>query len=335
MPNIKSIPEKELNVKYETFAFVSNKIYIVGELPFEILPGCYLRKANSSQVSMIKKGLEYIVAPTLLNDILSRYEMDMSEQIDSNGRKGVKGTRLPESEWRYYMVSTLDNGNINQLLHYAASISDAPLDLVTLIFHGENGSAGRGHRPQSIVNYIFSDELVASIVDVTLLAEIGEIYSLLIAANTVVNGCINTPKAMKAVQMLDEVTLLPSSSVFRVLGLFSILEMLISHNPKLEDKGDSITHQMKTKMPLLMRRFDKPMVLTTYFGETKSDKIWSQMYGYRSAIAHGGTPDFNSLKEQGYLRSAANANAFLLAVVKATIRNYLREPMLYDDLVCV
>lgn len=335
MSNIEASSKEYLDAETQTLAFVCNRISITAPLPFEIIPGCYVDKATPSQVSMIKKGLEYVVSPTMLEDIFARYEMKASQVADGYGMKGTKLTKLPESEWRYYIVSTLGNGNINHVLHHAANISDVPLDLATLIFHGENGRDGRGHRPQTIVNYMLSPEFSTATLDVSQLAEIGQVFGLLAKASTVVNGTMTSPKAWKAVEMLDDVTLLPRHSAFRVLGLFSILEMLISHNPRLEDKGDSITHQMKTKMPLLMRRFDKPVVLAAYFGEAKSDKIWSQMYGYRSAIAHGGTPDFKNLGAQGYLRSAENANAFLFAVVKATIRNYLREPVLYDDLVSV
>lgn len=335
MSNIEASSNENFDAKKQILAFVANRMSITAPLPFEIAPECYLDRASPSQVSMIKKGLEYVVAPTMLEEVFARYEMKVSKVADGYAASGTKWTKLPESEWRYYVVSTPGNGTINHALHHAANISDVPLDLATLIFHGENGEDGRGHRPHSIVNFMFSHEVSTATLDATQLVEISQIYDLLIKGCAVVNGAMNIPKAWKAVEMLDDVTLLPHSSAFRVLGLFSILEMLISHNPRLEDKGDSITHQMKTKMPLLMRRFDKPVVLAAYFGEAKSDKIWSQMYGYRSAIAHGGTPDFKNLGAQGYLRSAENANAFLFAVVKATIRNYLREPVLYDDLVAV
>jgi len=123
---------------------------------------------------------------------------------------------------------------------------------------------------------------------------------------------------------------LHSMSDFLCLGLFAIIEMLITHNPRLEDRGDSITHQMKSKMPLLSRRFDRPLPLSEYFGDTGSEKIWSSLYSYRSSLAHGGVPNFG--KDHRALVSKENADKFLLVTVKSLIRHALREPHLYSDL---
>jgi hypothetical protein len=106
--------------------------------------------------------------------------------------------------------------------------------------------------------------------------------------------------------------------------------MLITHNPKLEDRGDSITHQMKSKIPLLSHRFDRPLDYSI-FQDANKEKIWSALYKYRSAIAHGGVPDFED-KELRVLKDSSNAKIFLKETVKALLRHCLKEPELFRDL---
>jgi hypothetical protein len=106
---------------------------------------------------------------------------------------------------------------------------------------------------------------------------------------------------------------------------------LITHNPKLDDRGDSITHQMRSKLPLLSRRFYPSLPYTRHFKQMGVDKVWTALYGYRSSIAHGGMPDFSTSKFIA-LQSAANAKAFLDTTVRCLIKHSMNEPDLYRDL---
>jgi hypothetical protein len=54
------------------------------------------------------------------------------------------------------------------------------------------------------------------------------------------------------------------------------------------------------------------------------------MYEYRSAIAHGGKPDF--AKDLLILKSHDHALEFLKETVKAVIRQVIIEPTLIQDL---
>jgi len=55
-----------------------------------------------------------------------------------------------------------------------------------------------------------------------------------------------------------------------------------------------------------------------------------EMYAYRSAIAHGGTPNFTG--ELAVLGKAENANALISEAVKKTILQAIEEPQLLADL---
>ena len=130
--------------------------------------------------------------------------------------------------------------------------------------------------------------------------------------------------------MYDSLRMLSPNSEFHVLGLFAIIEMLITHNPKLEDRGDSISHQMQSKIPLLSRRFRRPVDYQSFFPGANEKRVWTAMYGYRSALAHGGVPDFNA--KLRILKDAPTSVAFLREAVKALLRHSLVEPKLYRDL---
>jgi len=145
-----------------------------------------------------------------------------------------------------------------------------------------------------------------------------------------ISGQGDFPEILRAMNMFDSLSLLPVKSEFHVLGLFAIIEMLITHNPKLEDRGDSITHQMQSKIPLLSRRFDRQLDFSSFFGNATEKKVWAALYKYRSALAHGGVPDFQG--DLQILKNANNAKAFLKEVVKALLRHSLQEPQLYRDL---
>jgi hypothetical protein len=117
------------------------------------------------------------------------------------------------------------------------------------------------------------------------------------------------------------------TSPLYVLGLFAIIESLLTHDP--EGGYDSLGHQIKNKIPLIAKRMEKPIEYMA-FGASDIAKIWSKLYAYRSAIAHGGDADFkNSLK---ILKSADAAKLFLESAVKRLLRYAMFEPELVCDL---
>jgi len=111
------------------------------------------------------------------------------------------------------------------------------------------------------------------------------------------------------------------------LGLFSIIESVLTHNPK--SATDSIGHQIKTKVKLLSKRFDKEVDCSD-FENVPIDTLWKKLYDLRSRIAHGGKIDFQ--KEFQLLRGSYEVQVFLEKFLKTLLRNSLIEPQLYTDL---
>jgi hypothetical protein len=116
----------------------------------------------------------------------------------------------------------------------------------------------------------------------------------------------------------------------QVLGCFSILEALFTHKPKLNE-ADSLTHQIRTKMPMLSARFfDRQLDYTGQFGNTPPETIWKVLYDYRSKLAHGDQPDIKA--EFQSLRDFPTAVRFLKEAVKLSLLLGLKDSDLLEYL---
>jgi hypothetical protein len=103
----------------------------------------------------------------------------------------------------------------------------------------------------------------------------------------------------------------------------------LTHAPNPDDRYDSITRQIKQKLALLNKRWNPPLDYSA-FPALSHHKVWSKMYEYRSAIAHGSTPNF--VGELSALGKAEDANLLISEAVKKTIYQALKEPQLLADL---
>ncbi|MBD2510438.1 hypothetical protein H6G91_24700 [Nostoc muscorum FACHB-395] len=160
-------------------------------------------------------------------------------------------------------------------------------------------------------------------IDDTILQDIGSIYLDYKQLDET-----KYPDIKQAVNMLDELKNIPHNSKFKILGLFTIIEFLITHKPI--DTGDSITRQVTNKINLLSKRFSNQLDYSQFFVNTSESAIWKKLYAYRSNIAHGSQPDF--AKELLVLKDDSTAKNFLKLVVKMLLRHSLIEPQLYTDL---
>lgn len=300
------------------WAFVLNQIDIDAELPFAFTEDCSIHKATDEQTQQIKKILSEKVGCSGWCQPTQFYEYDAVRDGASTSLN-----QLPATEWRYYVVSTCDNGHTNNNLHMASNISAAPLEISALIFYLK---AGFGWRSGILQRNFDQFPMPVSHIGKEDLLDIAEVYQSYITFDKEA-----FPEITRAMNMFDSLSFLQKNSTFHVLGLFAIIEMLITHNPKLEDRGDSITHQMQSKIPLLSRRFQEKLDYPFYFQDGSEKKVWSALYKYRSAMAHGGVSDFAS-SELRILKDANNADAFLREVVKRLLRHSLKEPQLYRDL---
>jgi hypothetical protein len=138
-------------------------------------------------------------------------------------------------------------------------------------------------------------------------------------------GVIRAIKLNRAVQRLG------APVDFAVLGLFMIIEMLLTHNPNEKEVGDSLTHQIKTKMAFVSPRFKNPLDYSRFGPSADHGQIWGALYTYRSCIAHGNHIDF-SKGPLAKLNSAAEAFEFLEVATKELLAYAIREPSVVNGL---
>lgn len=308
------------------WSLILNSIEVIHALPYEISPGIRLARASNEQVQKIKRRLE-----SLLGDghfgWANFYEC-VFDKSPENPNTMIPRALAPD-QWRYYIIETDDNGKMNIDLQHASNASLMPLDICSVQFMNHGGF---GWRTGSLHYHFFSKTYEPPIgIGTDELADLTNSYNQYIKITGGTGGKTEFPEILRAQELLDSLSLIPAYSDFHILGLFAIIEMLITHNPKLEDRGDSITHQMQSKIPLLSKRFAHKPKPGEFFGNASEKKIWSALYKCRSAIAHGGVADFGS-GELRLLKDARTAKAFLLDVVRKMIRHSFVEPVLFRDL---
>lgn len=115
-----------------------------------------------------------------------------------------------------------------------------------------------------------------------------------------------------------------------ILGLFSVIESLVCHAPKLTESSDSLSHQLITKLPMLRKRFHPDLNHSTLFAQLREDTLWKKLYAYRSKIVHG--EDSNLSGDLDSLTNMESVVAFLCETSKRLLRLSLTESELMSDL---
>jgi hypothetical protein len=303
------------------FAFAYNVSKLVGSESFALAPAHELRRATNAEIALIKNTLR-------ISDggLLGLRHFQWEYRKEENG----KFTPLPEKEWKYSVIGFEGfNDGIVELEQQFSFAQREILIAFTAVSNPVNpkpGEYGIVYGTNTIFqiveecNWGRTDFLEVSETD---MREIGQ-FSEKLRADT------DSSKRMRQItrQMLD-LQAIPPKSPLRFLGYFGILESLLTHKPKPEDPYDSITRQIKKKLALLNNRFD-PRIDYKDFGNRNPEKVWSTMYAYRSSLAHGDMPDFQS--DLRALGAPDNALTLLKSTVKAVIRQALIEPQLIDDL---
>ncbi|MBN2312905.1 MAG: hypothetical protein JXM79_03180 [Sedimentisphaerales bacterium] len=326
MDNNNSITDDEFEKSY---VFVLNNIDVHGELPIEVAPGHFFQKASTQQVQKIKKWIN-VFKPSLQPNIVAHpYELDIIK-ITAHKQGSAKYSHEPLSEdrWRYWVIEF--EGANKEVSHIESATSllrnDLELGFVILSRNLLRGGEGLVYHGQSLFSFFDSREFYQPALSVTQeeLREIPENYELIKKITP------DYPHISRALRKLRDLKSLPRTSELVTIGLFSIIESLITHSPKLTESADSLTHQIKNKIPLLRKRFQRELNYDQYFNPASEEVFWSRLYKYRSCIVHGEEPNF--LKDLQILKGRDNVLEFLKETVKLLLLLSLKEPVLVSDL---
>jgi hypothetical protein len=312
------------NITLKPFAFVLNVSKLMASSGVEIAPGHTLRRATNEEMQFIKDMITSLFA--------HHFGAGLWETRQPKSGSG-KYVRLPAKQWRYFVIEFSSENENLELLQEALAIAPYGLEIgFTLLTAALNNQAVPVcvYRPPRLFQLLsaLDYEVHSKQGNVRILTEaegqqISEVFTKLATHD---HKILDLHRIIKLVLELKD---LPPFSPLQILGYFAILESILTHQPNPDDRYDSITRQITQKVSLLNRRWH-PALDYTSFGEATHVKVWSKMYAYRSAIAHGTTPDFKS--KLSALGTADNANVLIRDAVKQTIRQALMEPELLADL---
>jgi len=299
---------------YSGFSHVLDSLTVTAQLPFQLIPDHWFRRAEPQEVKRIKKQLAGHRNATSL------YEYAVT-QVDHNTMQGLQ---LPPEQWRYYVISYSPNSSKLRYIEHAANLLKNDISLGYGFF-----ASGISYYDAKISTFFVdlhaSLQIPKSITD----EELGQIstnYSL-------ITGLDNTryPNVSRAVADFYQTKAITDSFTLKVLSYFSIIECLLTHPPRPDDRTDSVTRQITSKMCLLSKRFQRELQYHSFFPNIpEPEKAWKNLYLYRNLLAHGGDIDFH--QKFSTLISTENIRSFLVETIKLLILYALKEPEFLADL---
>ena len=311
----------------KSFCFILNPIEVIGAERIELIPDHWLERADEEQADLIREKLGEFCAGMPFKPEYEREWIPNAENAN-----GVKGKWREYEKWRYWIVSFESRKYEFITIQLAAELLKNDLDIGFTQTYDETYEVTR------ISGFQWNTSRISSFFDPQNFHEIQpakgikEIEVREITENYALVKAIEKSDSMayKALNSFSQLKSLPRQSQMVTFGYFSIIEALITHRPRLNESLDSLNHQVSTKMVLLSKKFQRQLDYNHHFGELEKDKVWKQLYGYRSALAHGIHAEFNS--EFKNLRDLPNVLRFLKEAVKLTLLLAMKEPDFLADL---
>lgn len=313
----------------ESFVFILSLIEYKGDQPVEIIPEHKFHRASKAQAAKIKETLNSSIhhLPTQI------YEYDINLEVDKeSGEKNCERSVLSPEEWKYWVISFENTNKKIPDLSLGASLMKNELEFgFEVIADSLNGQEKQFVATQlpGITAYNFYTLDFHGIRETKQITKeeilsIGEIYNLIKKRKT------KYPHIDKAFKRWNDLKALPRSSDMLIIGLFSVIECLITHKPFLVDSSDSLTHQVKTKLPLLRKYFRREVDYSNYFDKATEEKVWKRLYEFRSQLVHGESSNIEGKYQ--ILRNKSSVIDFLNENVKLLLLVSLDQPILVSDL---
>lgn len=290
------------------------------------------RKAKENEILQYKEKLNKY--PTFVYEVFGKidyiYEYSWKAIEDGNSTKYEKDF-LEEKDYKYWVIEYKETNCAIHELEIAISLLKNSFELGL--------SSIKQHKTPDKHGFIHSEHTINKFRDMTtnyykyktLNVNMDEIKSIPRIYAQYINNYNKHDFIEHAFKNYEMLKYINEQSDLLILGYFSIIEMLVTHPPRLTESLDSITHQITTKINLLEKMFERKIIYSEYFDEkTAIDKIWKNLYSYRSDIAHGNIIDFKQKFQS--LKSKENINNFLTEIIKNLLLLSLDKPDFMNDL---
>lgn len=316
-----------------SFIFLGDLLDMDGQKTVQLFDDYKLKRANKTQIWYIKN---YIDAYTkILSFNINRYEYDAKP----NKKGGYNYYPLEETDWNYWIV---EHSKSQMDKNFPTVLGLSKLDLTVLfegVYSGLRTTTGKEDagimgRALTTVNF-FHDTRLHKITKKKISnddkKELKQIHSLITDFDNRRNEYEFIDKALGDFLRLWDIS---EQSPFKVLGYFSILELLLTTYRQRTSNDSSISFQLQKKINLLNNQFDTKIDITKYFKGPKTNTIETiigKLYKYRNDIAHGNKSDFES--ELQILKGKRNKILdFLRMLLKKVLIQAISEPQLVKDL---
>lgn len=310
------------------FAFIASHLEVSAPLPYEVIPDHVIRRAAPGEIELIKQHLQSAVPPQSSQWV--PYEGVVKEER-YEGRARIEIEQIPPERWKYWVLAFDGNNHHVHEVEMIAQLLPVDFDLgFSVYFSGLNQSGVRiGWGLPSfhvIEKYTGFDQIHKNAqelkeADLRALSDDFQAFQALDPAQHFVGYALKNFVALKRV---------PKSNGLYVVGLFSIIESLITHAPRLTETLDSINHQVTNKCILMRKRYLRPVRSAERFGNVAEETLWKKLYTYRSRVAHGTSVEFDG--DLQVLRNHESVIGFLADTVRELIRFALRDPEFLSDL---
>jgi len=312
------------------FALISSPIRIATNLPYVIDQYLKIDKPTSLQLSQIRKYLSNL---NKSNDFRRPFENinyleseDKSRNIDI---VTIGSKKLKKRDWLYYVVKyktekyhSIETPSLNLSNLQLSAVLQEKQIRINPVFCNKAYYCWSNFTED--YDYYFRIHTKSIENNIWYLEDLNRLKSTYDKINSIM---ISYEDIYRSIKMYYSLPKLTGYDEFMTLGLFSIIESILTHNPKSD--VDSIGHQITSKVKLLSNRFTNKIDYS-FFHNVNHNNIWKKLYEYRSKIAHGGRIDFkNSLK---MLEDSYTVQQFLEMFLKLLLRSALNEPQLYLDL---
>jgi hypothetical protein len=260
---------------------------------------------------------------------------ELSIEIDGDG---LSFRGLPDaSQWRYAVVEPRNPSILGA--HLAEALRVSTNDLWIDLWHthpvGPRGiQMAPGGNAAQCASFFRSDRYYQPRqLDVS---ELEQVLNLRVTFDDAA-----FPEISSMLALFRELDSVPETSRLKLLGYFSILEGLLTHNPKPGDLVDSIRKQLSRNLLLLSHRTDSthPYLLESFENSKGWDQVSARLYSVRSAIAHGSLSGsdgawLDERRPHAYAEYPPGAwlYRFMRLLTKNVLISAMREPQLIQDL---
>jgi hypothetical protein len=307
------------------FAFVLNPFHYTGDLPIELISGARLARADPPEIKIIEE----------LRDKLGRAGESIAfrhEPIPRELRNSPTWNRILLPRSTFWIIKFDIDPEILLKFRRASQLTDNELEIGAIFPPEEQPFLPRVIFPWRMESFFDgswrNDSQPLNVEDLRATRGLAD------KIHAFRDEAAGDPGKGLIVRVFDdfiELSQQTQSGHLAFLGHFALIEALLTNS----GSGSRISHQIRTKMPLVMRRFRRLLNVTDHFALTNEQETWRLLYRLRNYYAHGEEADFDTPSRENGVQELKNLHEvfrFIRESLKRLLILALEETQLILDL---